>query len=233
MTPDQEKIARNSLLLASAPQELADDVVAHSHVISVRRGQMLFAEGDPATSIFLVLHGWMKLSRVTPSGSEAVVGVLTDGQSFGEGVALEPGNDYPVNAEAVNDCTLLRIDARRLLRLLREQPDVAIAMLRATYVHLHNLVAQVTQLKAQTGPQRVAEFLANLSKSKIGACALELPFDKVLIAGHLGMKPESLSRAFVKLRDKGVTIRQSHVLIDDIEALRTYAEKDRGTRDPD
>lgn len=53
-----------------------------------------------------------------------------------------------------------------------------------------------------------------------------LPYDKVLIAGRLGMKPESLSRAFAKLRDQGVTIRQNNAAIADIAALRDFSEED-------
>ena len=53
-----------------------------------------------------------------------------------------------------------------------------------------------------------------------------LPYDKVLIAGRLGMKPESLSRAFVRLRDEGVTIRQNRAVIEDVTALRSFAEED-------
>ena len=100
-------------------------------------------------------------------------------------------------------------------------------MLTATYAHLHTLVAQVEQLKAQTGPQRVADFLLELARAPVGSCSVELPYDKVLIAGRLGMKPESLSRAFAKLRDQGVRIQQNSAEIEDVESLRGYAERDR------
>ncbi|MEZ5722608.1 MAG: helix-turn-helix domain-containing protein [Paracoccaceae bacterium] len=100
-------------------------------------------------------------------------------------------------------------------------------MLTATYAHLHNFVAQIEQLKARTGPQRVAEFLLELTQSPVGSCSVELPYDKVLIAGRLGMKPESLSRAFTKLREQGVRIQQNSAEIDDVEGLRDYAERDR------
>jgi CRP-like cAMP-binding protein len=99
-------------------------------------------------------------------------------------------------------------------------------MLSATYVHLQSLVMQIEALKAQTGAQRVAEFLLELAPCDLGACEVVLPYDKFLIAGRLGMKPESLSRAFVKLRDQGVTIRQNNVAIDDVTALRAFAEED-------
>lgn len=226
MKPEYDRIARDSLLLSSAPTPVVDTLLARAGLLSIDRSTMVFAQGDPADAIFIVLDGWVKLYRIAPSGSEAIVGVFTKGHSFGEAVALR-GGTYPVFAETVTDCTLMRLDARDLLRQLRASPEVAVAMLTATYAHLHNLVAQVEQLKAQTGPQRVAEFLLELTRSEVGACSVELPYDKVLIAGRLGMKPESLSRAFSKLREQGVRIRQNSAEIDDVGELRSYAERDR------
>ena len=65
---------------------------------------------------------------------------------------------------------------------------------------------QVEQLKAQSGVQRVAEFLASRATVDSGSCVITLPFDKVLIASRLGLKPESLSRVFAKLRSVGVAV---------------------------
>ncbi len=48
----------------------------------------------------------------------------------------------------------------------------------------------------------------------------------MLIAGRLGMKPESLSRAFGALKSHGVKIKQNKAEISDLDALRTYAEED-------
>ena len=56
---------------------------------------------------------------------------------------------------------------------------------------------------------------------------MTLPYDKVLIAGRLGIKPESLSRAFARLRGTGVMVKQNHAAIADVKKLREYVEKDR------
>lgn len=226
MKPEHDRIAPKSLLLASAPNDVQDSLLKRATIAPAARGTMIFAQDDPADAIYIVLDGWVKLYRIAPTETEAVVGVFTRGHSVGEAVALRQAA-YPVFAEAVTDFTLMRIDARELLKHLQENPQVAISMLTATYAHLHNLVAQVEQLKAQTGPQRVADFLLELTRSQVGACSVELPYDKVLIAGRLGMKPESLSRAFAKLRDQGVRIRQTSAEIDDVENLRSYTERDR------
>ncbi|MCV2881267.1 Crp/Fnr family transcriptional regulator [Actibacterium sp. XHP0104] len=225
MRKDFEQIARQSMLLSNAPEPLVDSLLEHAHVTHHARGETIFLQEELADAIYIVADGWVKLYRMAPSGTEAVVGTFTRGHSFGEAVALRAAR-YPVSAEAVTECELIRLDAALFLRLLQENPSIAVSMLTATYAHLRNLVEQVEQLKSQTGPQRVAEFLLDLAPSKTGRCEVTLPYDKVLIAGRLGMKPESLSRAFGKLKSKGVAIRQNAAVIEDVEALRAYTEDD-------
>ena len=224
-------VARESLLFSSAPKEVSDLLLRRAVVTSHPPGTTIFAQDDPAEAIFVVIEGWVKLYRIAQSGAEAIVGVFTKRHSFGEAAALRGGR-YPVYAETVTETTLLRIDARDLLDLLRSQPEVSIAMLTATYAHLHGLIAQIEQLKARTAPQRVAEFLLDLTKCKVGPCAVTLPYDKVLIAGRLGMKPESLSRAFSRLRNHGVKIKRNSAEIRDVEILLAYADDSRAGSGP-
>lgn len=225
IAPEHAAIARSSLLLSGADNELAAKILSAARVRGFDRGATIFLQGERATAIYIVISGWVKLYRIAPNGAEAVVGVFTRGRSFGEAVAFRSDN-YPVAAEAATDCELIRIEAEAVLRLIETNPEIAISILTSTFAHLHSLVAQVEQLKAQTGAQRVAEFLLELSHCDAGRCEVTLPYDKVLIAGRLGMTPESLSRAFQKLRKLGVKILQNHAEITDIGALRTYAEED-------
>lgn len=225
MKPEHLEIARSSLLLSGLPCALSDMVIAGAHARNIERGGTIFLQGERATAVYIVADGWVKLYRIVPSGAEAVVDVLTRGRSFAEAVAFRR-DVYPVSAEAVTDCTLIRIESDAILQLIERSPAFATALLAATFAHLHDLVAQVQSLKAQTGAQRVAAFLLDLSECNGAACAVTLPYDKVLIAGRLGMKPESLSRAFTRLKPLGVTVRQNRAEIADIEMLRAFTLED-------
>lgn len=212
-------------MLATTPEPVAQAVLATSHARNFVRGATIFLQGERASAVYIVAEGWVKLYRSSPSGAEAVVAVFTKGASFGEAVAFR-NDTYPVAAEAATDCTLVRIEVETLLHRLRENPEIAIAILSSTFAHLQGLVGHIVQLKAQTGAQRVAEFLLELAPCAEGPCEVTLPYDKVLIAGRLGMKPESLSRAFARLKVHGVHIRQNIAVIGDIAVLRDYVEED-------
>jgi CRP-like cAMP-binding protein len=128
----------------------------------------------------------------------------------------------------VSDARVGRIPADHLIRCIRDNPDIALAMIASTSQTLNLMIQQIEQLKAQSGVQRVAEFIASLSTAEQGACAISLPYDKVLIASRLGLTPESLSRAFARLRTVGVMVNASHVVVKDVARLRQLAADDRG-----
>lgn len=218
-------IARNSLFIRSLPEKHVEPLLARAVFRSYERGETLFIQDEESAGIHLVLEGWIKLYRVAPNGAEAVVSVFASGESFGEAVALRSAR-YPVSAEAATDCGLFILPASVLVAMMHEDPDVAVSILASTFSHLHSLVVELEQLKAHTGAQRVAEFLLTLCHCNTGGCSVMLPYDKVLIAGRLGMKPESLSRAFSRLKPFGVQISKNRAIIADVTRLHDYAEVD-------
>ena len=218
--------AREAVLFASLPDELCLSLMQRATVKSFGRGESLFLQGDIAENLYVSLDGWIKLFRITPTGSEAVVGVFTKGRSFGEAVALN-GELYPVSAEAVTESRVLMLRASAIVSLMRERPEVGLAIVSSVFKHLQGLVGQIEQLKAHTGAQRVAEFLLDLSNCNQGSCTIKLPYDKSLIAGSLGMQPPSLSRAFNRLESLGVTVHHNQATISDVERLRNFMLEDR------
>jgi CRP-like cAMP-binding protein len=218
---DLQVITRVAVFRGLKP-ETVRHIIAPATAAMLRPHELIMRQDEPATAFFIVIDGWLKISRSTQAGDETVIDMMRKGDSFAEAVAFSGGR-YMATAEAVQVARVARIPADHLIRCIRESPDIALAMVASVSQRMHYLVQQVEQLKAQSGVQRVAEFLASLSLAEHGHCALALPYDKILIAGRLGLTPESLSRAFAKLRGIGVTINASQVNVKDIEELRRIA----------
>ncbi|MCC3773055.1 family 2B encapsulin nanocompartment shell protein, partial [Streptomyces sp. UNOC14_S4] len=72
-------------------------------------GDTLVQAGSPADQVFLIAHG--KLDKKGPGkyGDETVLGVLADGDYFGESVPLEPDGTWPFSVTAVTRCTVLAL----------------------------------------------------------------------------------------------------------------------------
>lgn len=228
LSPADLQIITGVSVFRGLKHETVRQIIAPAAAITLKAHETLFLQGDPATAFFIMIDGWVKLYRITPAGDEAVIHTVTKGESFAEAVAFVGGR-YPATAEAVSSARAVRIPADHIVRCVRENPDIALVMIASVSQHLRQLIQQVEQLKARSGVQRVAEFLVTLAPAGHDRCEIALPYDKVLIAGRLGLKPESLSRAFAKLRKLGVTVHASHVAVSDMEKLRQLASDDRAS----
>jgi len=224
--PQDLEIVRRINVFRGLNPLMVERLVAPAAALNLDERDIVFRQGDPATAFFIVVDGWVKLFRITMAGEEAVIHILAKGDSFAEAVAFT-GKAYPATAQAVSAARVVSIPAAHVVKCIRDAPDIALAMIASTQSHLHALVTQVEQLKARTGVQRLAEFLASLAAAEAGACTIALPYDKALIAGRLGLKPETLSRAFAKLRTLGVKVRAAEVTIADVAKLRRFASDDK------
>jgi len=223
MKPDDWLIVRSTPLFRAVPHEVALSLIGAQGTRNCDKGSVIFQQGTPATSFYVILEGWVKIYRITPDGTEAVVGVFRKGETFAE-AAIFLGGHYPVSAEAVTRVRLLVVEGETFRRRIREEPDLALAMLASSSQHLKFLVEHIEQIKVLDAPQRVGDFLLRLCGLREGSCVVELPYEKSLIAKRLGMKPESLSRALARLRPLGVAVEREQVTIADIGLLRQHVE---------
>jgi CRP-like cAMP-binding protein len=221
-------IALRADIFRSMSADAARSLLSKGHMKEADRGASIFLQGERAHSMCIVLDGWVKLYRVSSCGTEAVVGVLTKGNCFGEAAAMR-GEVYSTGAEAVTAVNLIQIDCHDLWQAVEHDVDICRSMLNA-FIHGNQaLMHQVEQLKSHSGAQRIADFLLGLCKDETGECTVVLPYDKVLIAAWLGMKPESLSRSFRRLERCGVKIVKNHGIIRSIEALSEFASEDESS----
>jgi CRP-like cAMP-binding protein len=85
------------------------------------KGAVIFEQGGPADAIFFIRGGKVKITVLSTRGKEAVVGVLSVGQFFGEG-ALNGQKVRMSNATSMDDCTIVTLSRSLMLRTLNEQP---------------------------------------------------------------------------------------------------------------
>ncbi|HKN69787.1 MAG TPA: Crp/Fnr family transcriptional regulator [Terriglobales bacterium] len=87
-----------------------------------KKRQTVFAQGEIADAVFYVQTGKVKLTVVSKTGKEATVGILGDGDFFGEGSlagqALRMGS-----ATALTDCAVLRIDKKAMMEALHREHE--------------------------------------------------------------------------------------------------------------
>jgi len=102
-------------------------------LVAFPKKQTIFAQGDAADAVFYIQEGRVRLTVVSKIGKEATLGILSEGQFFGEGSlagqALRMGS-----ATAVTECELLRIDKKAMMLALHREhtfSDLFVAYLLA------------------------------------------------------------------------------------------------------
>jgi CRP/FNR family transcriptional regulator, cyclic AMP receptor protein len=131
-----------------------------------RRDHPIFRQGDPASAIFYIQKGKVKLTVVSRHGKEAVVAILGVGDFFGEG-CLAGQSVRMATASTMSECSILRLEKAAVLRLLRAQPAFS-------ELFLHHLLSRNIRIEEDLVDQlfnssekrlaRVLLLLANFGK---------------------------------------------------------------------
>jgi predicted acylesterase/phospholipase RssA/CRP-like cAMP-binding protein len=92
-------------------------------------GETVVTQGEPAHTMYLVLSGRLRASRIGEDGNEQVVGEIGPGESVGE-MALLAGGVRSATVRAIRDSQLLALDKDALERVIRANPSVALSLSR-------------------------------------------------------------------------------------------------------
>jgi CRP/FNR family cyclic AMP-dependent transcriptional regulator len=89
-------------------------------MVAVPKKQTIFAQGDDADAVFYIQRGKVRLSVVSKTGKEATIGIVSEGNFFGEG-SLAGQVHRMGSATAMTDCELLRIDKKAMMNALHRE----------------------------------------------------------------------------------------------------------------
>ncbi|HYL48174.1 MAG TPA: helix-turn-helix domain-containing protein [Stellaceae bacterium] len=190
---------------------------------SVAPGTTFVDEGEPASHVFTVVSGVVKLFKLLSDGRRQIVGFLVPGDIFG----FAPNDKYTASAEAISSVTLYRYPRRQLERAFVDFPGVERQMLDAISRELAAAQDQMVLLGRKTAHERLASFLLSLSRRQNNADqSVDLPMTRTDIADYLGLTMETVSRVFTVLKGSGCIAANgsSKVYILDGDALAELAD---------
>jgi CRP/FNR family cyclic AMP-dependent transcriptional regulator len=103
------------------PKTFLSTINAGRKIASFSRKQMIFAQDDLADAVFYIQKGQVKLTVVATGGKEATIGILTQGDFFGEG-CLTGQSVRMCSATAIADCSVMRIDKKSMMEVIHREP---------------------------------------------------------------------------------------------------------------
>lgn len=129
----------------------------------VRRGTVLFREGDVGDTVSLVLDGKVKISRAAPDGRENLLAVLGPGDLFGELSLFDPG-PRTATATALSALDIASLEHAALRPWLTSRPDAAELLLQVLARRLRRTNDAMADLVFTDVPGRVAKALLDLAE---------------------------------------------------------------------
>jgi CRP/FNR family transcriptional regulator len=202
--------------------------------IRIRKGQVLYRQGDTLTSVYAIRSGTMKSHTSTEDGRVHVTAFHLQGDLLGLDSLDE--RRYASDATALEDTDVCVIPMDNLSLMIARAPSLHNQLLRMTSREVKKDQAMMLTLGSMNAEERLAAFLLSLSErlSARGYSGSEfyLRMTREDIGNHLGIKLETVSRLLSKLTDqKLINVRYRHVKLLDqagLKALSQYrAEPDR------
>src|SRR6202158_1783418 len=102
------------------PQAFLSTIDDGRSIASFAKKQTIFAQGDLSDAVFYIQDGRVKLTVVATSGKEATIGILTQGDFFGEG-CLTGQSLRMCSATAMDDCSVMRIDKKSMMEVIHRE----------------------------------------------------------------------------------------------------------------
>jgi len=202
---DRSEILQHLPLVQMLSDEDRRMVFASGREHSLAKGEILFHEGDPAEALCAVVSGRMKLVRYSPRGKELLLHLVPAGASFAE-AALFGSGGYPATAEAVEPSTIWCLPRVQLVNLLRDHPEIGMAMIGSVSAWTRTLAGKLEMLTQRRVEERLALFLMGRAgrRQVEPEEIIELGQPKHLVAAECGTGPEVLSRTFKRLEEDGI-----------------------------
>lgn len=193
-------------------------IARHATLRTLLRGEVLALEGEPCTTVYLVLEGRVRALKMSPQGREQVVRELRPPQAIYLVPALD-GGPLPATTRAATRATLVAFHRDAMVRLLSQYPSVAMQVLHDMAGRLRRFTSLIEDLSLRTVPERLAKLLIERAESPDSRRITQQE-----MAVQLGTVREVVARALAQFEAQGwIHVQRGTIEILDLGALRDVA----------
>ncbi|MCB1504868.1 MAG: helix-turn-helix domain-containing protein [Hyphomicrobiaceae bacterium] len=186
---------------------------------------MIVAEGDLLDHLHIIRQGRIELFACSPR-SRTTIALLKPGDCFILAAVVHRAVAL-MSARTLGQSTLLHVHAGVFRSALQSDRRLLLNVSMELGSGFRGMVRNLRDQKLRSADQRLAAYLLRLSLEQDNEYEVVLPVRKQLIASYLGIRSESLSRAFHDLRAIGVSVKAERVRISDPAALAQSANVDQ------
>ncbi len=178
-----------------------------------RKGQIVYAQGTPADSVFYIQSGRVKKIVVSEQGKEAVVGLFGTGDFFGEGCLGGEALRLATTA-ALTDCVIVRMSKENIIRVIHEEPAFAELFISHLLARNSRVEEDLVDQLFNSSEKRLARtllLLANFGKEKSEPEPVLAKISQETLAEMIGTTRSRVSAFMNKFRKLGLINYNGHI----------------------
>ncbi|QEL21978.1 cyclic nucleotide-binding domain-containing protein [Bosea sp. F3-2] len=205
-------VANAAFQLPSQPSAAANDqpkpgllsLFSQQPLETFERGETVYRDGDPATHVFKIVAGVLRVAKILSNGSRVITGFFYPGEIFG----IAPDEHYLGDAEAVSELKLRRLSQSRFRQAVDNSEQLRSQFVNWLCREMASAQARMVLLARKNAEERVCNLLHTLLRRAGNgnpfAKAIELPMSRVDMADYLGLTIETVSRTMTSLINRGI-----------------------------
>ncbi len=203
----------NSSLAASpavvAPQRALEDPLAHlpcSTILEYKKGQIIYNQDQPSSSIHLVIDGKVKVCRLADDGRQVVVDIYQPDEFFGESAFLGTAQRTEI-AVALENTKVMTWTTNEIEEITMKRPKLAIALLQLLVQRSMDFGYRIESFSVDNIARRLARTLIRFSerlgsKNEDGSVQM-IPFTHELLSQYVGTSREIVTHYMNQFRRQG------------------------------
>ena len=188
---------------------------------NVARGMIVIVEGDPTDSLYIIIAGRLKVMMSDTEGKEVILAMLGPGEFFGE-MGLIDDSPRSATVMAVEPCDLIVITKREFKKILADNFEMAMTVMRGLVRRLRDADRKIGSLALLDVYGRVARLLIDMSELVNGQRVVAKRLPKQDIAKMIGASREMVSRVmrdlqlggYIEMRGSQIVVREKILLPD-------------------
>lgn len=192
-----------------ATQKRLEDPLAHlpcSSILEYRRGQAIYSQDQPSTSIYLVIEGKVKVCRMADDGRQVVVDIYQTDEFFGESAFLQaPARDE--QAVALENTKVMTWTASEIEDIVMRRPHLALALLQILVQRSTEFGRRIESFSADNIARRLARslirFSERLGRNTEDGSVQMMPFTHELLSQYVGTSREIVTHYMNQFRRQG------------------------------
>ncbi|MBL4610838.1 fumarate/nitrate reduction transcriptional regulator Fnr [Halopseudomonas sp.] len=192
------------LALQTEELDTLDEIVKRGRPL--KKGEMLFRQGEPFSSIYALRSGAIKTFSLSDGGEEQITGFHLASEMIG--LSGMDNQQYPVSAMALETTSVCEIPFERLDDLTAVMPQLRKQVMRLMSREIREDQQMMLLLSKKTADERIATLLINLSARfrarGYSARSFRLAMSRNEIGNYLGLAVETVSRVFTRFQQQGL-----------------------------